>query len=376
MCCIAKRDLKRLFALIESMQWIDRLFSLMYRRDFFGATLYSVLRNLHLYGIFAHVLGTIDTKLQKHDALPRFNIAVCANMSAGKSTLVNALLGKDLLPSCNAVTTAKITSVYDRDGMDKVFGCCVSKGRVVRVACYTNVNRQQIAAWNSDPDVKRIFLQSDLNGIGNKARVVVVHDTPGTNASQYPAHRDVTLAFLRRENPDALLYVVNFENMMSDDQEALLHDIYSLQDFEKNKPVVFAINKLDSADLSKENTNANLGKFHSHVREIGYSNYVVAPVAAKDGRLLKMALLGRAGDFTEKESDDFETIFHKFYRRMDVRTFWPSSPSCQKALKTYGCQSAKVIVAGVEYPVEQLAVALANTGIPALEELLENLNNQ
>lgn len=358
------------------MKWIDHIFSLMYRRDFFGATLYSVLRRTHSYGIFSYVLGKLDTKFQKYDALPRFNIAVCANMSAGKSTLVNALLGKDVLPSCNAATTAKITSVYDRDGMDKVFGCCVSKGSVVRINCCANVDRRQVATWNSDPNVKRIFLQSDLNGIGNGTRVVVVHDTPGTNASRYPTHREVTLDFLKRENPDALLYVVNFENMMSDDQEVLLYDIFSLQRAKNKITVVFAVNKLDSADSTKEDPSGNLREFDKLVREVGYSNYVIMPVVARGGRLLKMALLGRCCDFTEKESDDFEGVFNRFYKRMDVRAFWPSSTPHQKALNTYGCRAANVLVAGVEYPIEQLAVALANTGIPGLEELLENLNHE
>ena len=362
--------------LIVSMNSIDRIFSLMCLRSFFGVTLHSVLRRTHLYGFFAYVLEKIDMRHQKYDDLPRFNIAVCANLSAGKSTLVNALLGKDLLPARNEVATAKIISVYDRDGMNKVFGCCVSKNRVAAVSCCADVDSRQVATWNSDPNVRHIFLQSDFDGIGNGVRVVVVHDTPGTNASRFPAHREATLAFLRGKKQDALLYVVNFENMMSDDQEVLLRDIISLQSAKNKIPVVFAINKLDSVDPQKEDANGNLEEFDKHVREVGYSNYVIMPVAARGGRLLKMALLGRSSDFTEKESDDFERVFLGFYKRMDVRAFWPSSMSHQKVCKTYGCRAAKVLVAGVEYPVEQLAAALANTGIPALEELLENLNNQ
>ena len=45
--------------------------------------------------------------------LPIKNIAVCATMSSGKSTLVNALLGNDVLPARNEATPAKITSIMD-----------------------------------------------------------------------------------------------------------------------------------------------------------------------------------------------------------------------------------------------------------------------
>ena len=89
-----------------------------------------------------------------------------------------------------------------------------------------------------------------------------------------------------------------------------------------------------------------------------------------------MALLGRGCDFTEKESDDFDAIFRRFLDRMDVRVFWSSSVPRQKTLDTYWSRARKVCVAGVEYPVEQLAVALTNTGVPALEQLLENLTLQ
>ena len=42
-------------------------------------------------------------------------------MGAGKSTFINALLGCDVLPARNEATTAKITSVYDRDNMPDDF---------------------------------------------------------------------------------------------------------------------------------------------------------------------------------------------------------------------------------------------------------------
>ncbi|MBF4103002.1 dynamin family protein [Gallibacterium anatis] len=37
-------------------------------------------------------------------------------MSAGKSTVINALIGQELLHSANQATTATITSIHDKDG--------------------------------------------------------------------------------------------------------------------------------------------------------------------------------------------------------------------------------------------------------------------
>lgn len=40
------------------------------------------------------------------------HIFVAATMSAGKSSLINALIGKELLNSANEATTAKIMRIY------------------------------------------------------------------------------------------------------------------------------------------------------------------------------------------------------------------------------------------------------------------------
>ena len=44
-----------------------------------------------------------------------FEVVVVATMSAGKSTVINALIGKELLHSANEATTATITRIHDND---------------------------------------------------------------------------------------------------------------------------------------------------------------------------------------------------------------------------------------------------------------------
>ena len=45
-----------------------------------------------------------------------FEVIVVATMSAGKSTVINALIGQELLHSANEATTATITRIHDKDG--------------------------------------------------------------------------------------------------------------------------------------------------------------------------------------------------------------------------------------------------------------------
>ena len=54
----------------------------------------------------------------------QFEINVVATMSSGKSTLINALLGQQLMPAANEATTATIVKIVDTD-TEKLFGCSV-----------------------------------------------------------------------------------------------------------------------------------------------------------------------------------------------------------------------------------------------------------
>ena len=51
-----------------------------------------------------------------------FEIAVVATMSAGKSTLINAMLGTELLPARNEATTATLARIHDDDDATHFIG--------------------------------------------------------------------------------------------------------------------------------------------------------------------------------------------------------------------------------------------------------------
>ena len=52
----------------------------------------------------------------------KFTVAVIATMSSGKSTILNALLGYELLPSKNEACTAKTFKIKDVDGLAQFIG--------------------------------------------------------------------------------------------------------------------------------------------------------------------------------------------------------------------------------------------------------------
>ena len=225
------------------------------------------------------------------------NIAVCATMSAGKSTFVNALLGRDVLPARNEATTAKITSVYDKDGAEKMVA---------------DVTLEVIDKWNSSNTIERIYLQGDLDGIKNDGFVVAVHDTPGTNNSGDKSHHEVTMDFLQNNKMDALIFVANATQLCTNDERILLVELVNKVVKPSNLPVVFILNKADELDEEKESISDIQKRYVEYLSEIGFKEPKLFLLSAKAARLLKMAKNGRTENLTAREKSDLKSAIAEF----------------------------------------------------------------
>ena len=279
-----------------------------------------------------------------------FNIAVCATMSAGKSTFVNALLGNDVLPARNEATTAKITTVYDKDGLNKVYGFC-EKGKKV-VAATDNVDLAKLNAWNNSPNIDHVYLQSDLDRIANKSIVVAVHDTPGTNNSANDSHHDVTIDFLKTQKLDAIIYVSNAEQLATCDEYGLLSELYCITK-KKRIPVIFVLNKIDSLDLEKESLESLVKTYDQILKKVGFGkNIKIIPVSSKQARFIKMLSKGKA--LTKKEMRESKAMAIDLLPNEKTDILWDENV----------CLSVKQAL---------LEKAYSLTGFTQVEECIENL---
>lgn len=250
----------------------------------------------------------IDFKEQeeKYKTLSKKNIAVCATMSAGKSTFVNALLGRDVLPVRSEATTSKITSVYDNDNSNSLIGFVDVNGKIVDRCLDTNLSI--INGWNDDSNVSRIYLQGNLDGIGNNGIIAALHDTPGTNYSGDNTHHDITLKFLTSNKFDALIYVANTTQLCTTDESIMLEEIYK-NVVDKNKtPVIFVLNKADCLDPEKEDVTEIIERYRNYLEEIGFNNAMVYPLSSKSARILKMVRNDLSENLTGKEKKELRTI--------------------------------------------------------------------
>lgn len=300
-----------------------------------------------------------------------FNIVVCANLSAGKSTFVNALLGNDVLPARNEATTARITSVYDNDVLKKIIGCVSNGEKITEIS--NDVNKSFVDRWNTDSGVKHIYLQGDLDGIKCSEIVAAVHDTPGTNNSQDKKHNEITMTFLSEVDLDAVIYVANFEELLTTDEHILLSELYSKVIAIKNIPVIFVINKIDSCDKEKESYDEIVAKYVNHIQKIGFTNYHILPVASKAGRLFKMALQGKSEYFSRLERLMFNILYKTFDEEINVNEL-SKYPVRQEDIAIYGIQNMKKLeINGSEYSIDDLRRVLVNTGLLGIEQLIQQM---
>ncbi len=293
------------------------------------------------------------------------NIAVCATMSAGKSTFVNALLGRDVLPARNEATTAKITSVYDKDKSNRMIGFVQTVGNRISECC-DDVQLAKLDEWNNSSDVLRIFMQGDLDGIRNKNMIVAVHDTPGTNNSGDRGHHDITMQFLHENMMDALIFVANAEQLCTNDERELLSELLKKVVSPKTLPVLFVLNKADAIDPEKEELSQIITSYEKYLAELGFVNVTVLPVSSKAARLLKMARNGRAERFTARESKAFAEMFDTF---TELHDFSGGESTYSVDLESEN----RITVGSREYPLSKIRSALECTGLLQIEKYIEEL---
>ena len=302
-----------------------------------------------------------------YESLPRYNVAVCATMSSGKSTFINALLGNDYIPSRNEACTAKITSIADNDHLNSILGGVVQKdGQAV---FQPNISRSTLEEWNSNNNVERVLLEGDLKEIKSEKGVLVIHDTPGTNYSQDQEHHDQTMRFLKNNEINLIIYLVNAEHASTTDNRILLQQIKEEVIRQQSADIIFLVNKLDSYDIEKQDDIAAcLNGVKKELVDLGYENPVVLPIVANAARLFKMVLTGQ--ELTKKEFSEFNNLYELFVEDgFDLFEFSKREISIEPTAIEETDEIIKI--KDTSYSKKSILEALQMTGITVVESLLD-----
>ena len=208
-----------------------------------------------------------------------YSVAVVATMSAGKSTLLNAMIGHRLLPAQNEACTATVCRIEDIDSYDAFQGRAKVNGNWN--AWQKPIGHVDVQTWN-DSKVDEIELRGNLPWIDNTSdayRVVLI-DTPGPNNSTNLDHAKITEDILNSYDFAALIFVINAETPGTEDEWLFLNKISEvIKRRGCQAQIVFALNKIDKVDPEKDET--IVGILRNRIKQmssIGFVKPIMVPV--------------------------------------------------------------------------------------------------
>ena len=191
---------------------------------------------------------------------PYFRIEVVSTMSSGKSTLINALLEKKLLPSQNEACTASVIEILDTDEKNYTAKVFDSDGKIIdkyqtTLDTFKDIDAYIVARLNYTEDVDKILIEGDIPFIDARGTALMLVDTPGTNNAQDFKHQEITFKEICKDDRSIILYVLNATQLGTTDDEKLLK--YVANQIKKNgaaieERILFVINKMDSFDPEEE----------------------------------------------------------------------------------------------------------------------------
>lgn len=175
-----------------------------------------------------------------------FPIHVIATMSSGKSTLINALLRKKLMPSKNEACTAIITEILDDDGKD--FSAIVYDRSDNEIKTIAQLTYEIMNELNSNEDISRVSVEGNIPFLEVTETRLRLVDTPGPNNARNQNHRETTYRNINSATENMILYVLNYTQLATNDDENLLR--YVAEEIRKGGKetrdrFIFVLNKMD-----------------------------------------------------------------------------------------------------------------------------------
>ncbi|WP_085449785.1 dynamin family protein [Halalkalibacter krulwichiae] len=165
-----------------------------------------------------------------------FQVSFCGHFSAGKSTILNHLLGAEMLPTSPIPTSANIIgikngelslSVYATEGDEKTW--------------QGEIPWQQVREWGMNgSDISSITIQAPLPFLGDHS---TIYDTPGVDSTD-PTHQAVTLEALY--TTDFICYVMDYNHVQSETNLLFLKQLS-----DEKKPLYLIVNQVDKHDESE-----------------------------------------------------------------------------------------------------------------------------
>lgn len=207
----------------------------------------------------------------------RLRLSIFGTKKAGKSTLLNALLGDEYSPSSSEVPTpCIITYSEDKIANRDIF-----------------IEHDGIIKYFSTPEDEKNFLSQKFSKFAKSSatlneinitlpvfpevlRSFIIIDTPGPNFAGAKVHYDITHSEIDRS--DTYLFVMNYSAYLTDDEIKLFDAVYK----QRKRTVIIALNKIDEMYSSEVVYSYERAADYvkSRLNALGYYDFIIVPVSA------------------------------------------------------------------------------------------------
>lgn len=210
-------------------------------------------------------------------------VLVVANVSAGKSTLINSLIGYRTNKSKTTACTNHVCSIFNKPVND---GVTISRSD--GSYCYFN----SVEDVNSDDFVNAaMHFNSPLS-----MYPICFVDTPGINFIDDKSHRKITEDAIIANNYDAVIYVSNCQYFGTNDE----YDILMSLKKHTNKPIIFVLNQLDRFKRKEDSISKMVNDYRSDLIKIGFKTPTVVPLSARAALFFKLPEI----DLDDEDKED------------------------------------------------------------------------
>jgi ribosome biogenesis GTPase A len=233
--------------------------------------------------------------------LPLRKVMVSSNMSSGKSTLINALVGKRINRSMNVACTSKLHHIYDKPYEDNY---------IYEYDYNLDMNADIDTLMENNPKnlENSISVASYFRYGNNKNIRLCIIDSPGVNNS-LDTKQDEMKELIAAQNANVFLYIINAEYIGTTDDFMYLQ---YLQKKDSGGKIWFIVNKLDRFRMSEDSIGESMSKIGKWLSLMGFENPAVFPISAYAGFLAKRQLFD--DNLEENALEDYELLIKKFRR--------------------------------------------------------------
>lgn len=227
-----------------------------------------------------------------------YTILITATMSAGKSTIINALAGKNINLTQNMVATSKIHTI-----LSKPFDDGLTTKRDARITF--NASTSELMTDDIENKTTKILVSTYFNGSLGGQRVTV-YDSPGVNSSENQHHSEITQKIIAEKKHKLLIYVLNGTQLGTDDDARHLE--FTHKTLEEAK-IIFLMNKMDNLISEDEDVIEVISRQRDFLIEKGFKAPVICPVSARAAYLVKKS---KHESISRLERREMEAYMDKF----------------------------------------------------------------